>query len=221
MLLWSVHQLQFAAGADNSTVRGLVVNRWFSNGIEVLTGADNCVFEGNFIGTDATGTAALGNNLGLGHGLIDFGGAGTVFAVAAGITLAAVQLLHAATFAATHLAAMHYITRTTPPRLAASMQSLYSALSGGLVMGGTMLLAGSLYESGPGLPFLAMAGLLARSMPDRRSLTAAVAAAAVTATYLLRLPMRGSSGYRRCGGRGEGRDEPTISREFRGSLRSG
>jgi len=73
--------------------------------------------------------------------------------------LAAVQLLHAATFAATHLAAMHYITRTTPPRLAASMQSLYSALSGGLVMGGTMLLAGSLYESGPGLPFLAMAGL--------------------------------------------------------------
>jgi len=73
--------------------------------------------------------------------------------------LAAVQVLHAATFAATHLAAMHYITRTTPPRLAASMQSLYSALSGGLVMGGTMLLAGSLYESGPGLPFLAMAGL--------------------------------------------------------------
>jgi len=73
--------------------------------------------------------------------------------------LAAVQVLHAATFAATHLAAMHYITRTTPPRLAASMQSLYSALSGGLVMGGTMLLAGSLYESGPGLPFLAMSGL--------------------------------------------------------------
>lgn len=73
--------------------------------------------------------------------------------------LAAVQLLHAATFAATHLAAMHYITRTTPPRLAASVQSLYSALSGGLVMGGTMLLAGSLYASGPGLPFLAMAGL--------------------------------------------------------------
>jgi len=73
--------------------------------------------------------------------------------------LAAVQVLHAATFAATHLAAMHYITRTTPPRLAASMQTLYAALLGGLVMGGTMLLAGSLYESGPGLPFLAMAGL--------------------------------------------------------------
>jgi PPP family 3-phenylpropionic acid transporter len=73
--------------------------------------------------------------------------------------LAAVQLLHAATFAATHLAAMHYITRATPARLAASMQSLYAALSGGLAMGGTMLLAGALYESDPGLAFFAMAGL--------------------------------------------------------------
>ncbi|HEY9548792.1 MAG TPA: MFS transporter, partial [Kiloniellaceae bacterium] len=73
--------------------------------------------------------------------------------------LAAVQTLHAATFAATHLAAMHYITRTAPPRLAASMQSLYAALSGGLAMGGTMLLAGALYESDPGLAYFAMAGL--------------------------------------------------------------
>ncbi|MBI1296098.1 hypothetical protein GC175_14185 [bacterium] len=36
--------------------------------------------------------AALGNNLGLGHGLVDFGGAGTVFAVAAGITFAALLI---------------------------------------------------------------------------------------------------------------------------------
>ena len=75
------------------------------------------------------------------------------------VLLGAVQTLHAATFAATHLAAMHFITRATPARLAASMQSLYSALSGGLAMGGTMLLAGTLYESGPGLAFFAMAGL--------------------------------------------------------------
>jgi len=75
------------------------------------------------------------------------------------VLLGAVQILHAATFAATHLAAMHFITRETPARLTGSMQSLYSALSGGLAMGGTMLLAGALYESGPGLAFLAMAGL--------------------------------------------------------------
>ncbi|MGE5768431.1 MAG: MFS transporter, partial [Bacteroidota bacterium] len=73
--------------------------------------------------------------------------------------LGAVQTLHAATFAAMHLAAMHFITRTAPARLAASLQSLYAALSGGLAMRGTMLLAGTLYGSGPGLAFLAMAGL--------------------------------------------------------------
>jgi ammonia channel protein AmtB len=36
--------------------------------------------------------AALGINLGLGHGLVDFGGAGTVFAVSAGITIAALLI---------------------------------------------------------------------------------------------------------------------------------
>ncbi len=73
--------------------------------------------------------------------------------------LALVQTLHAATFAATHLAAMHYITRATPAALSASMQSFYSALSGGLAMGGAMLLAGRLYEAAPGFAFLGMAAL--------------------------------------------------------------
>lgn len=71
--------------------------------------------------------------------------------------LATVQALHAATFAATHLAAMHYITRATPAGLAASMQSFYSALSGGLAMGLAMLLAGRLYEVSPGAAFSGMA----------------------------------------------------------------
>ena len=73
--------------------------------------------------------------------------------------LAAVQTLHAATFAATHLAAMHYITRATPAGLAASMQSFYSALSGGLAMGGAMLLAGRLYEMNPSTAFVGMSVL--------------------------------------------------------------
>ncbi|MEQ8357735.1 MAG: 3-phenylpropionate MFS transporter [Kiloniellaceae bacterium] len=73
--------------------------------------------------------------------------------------LVLVQGLHAATFTVTHLAAMHYITRATPPALSASMQSLYSALSGGLAMGGAMLLAGWLYEAAPGRAFLAMAAI--------------------------------------------------------------
>ena len=73
--------------------------------------------------------------------------------------LVAVQTLHAATFAATHLAAMHFITRATPPGLAASMQSFYSALSGGLAMGGALLLAGRLYEATPASAFAGMAVL--------------------------------------------------------------
>jgi hypothetical protein len=54
---------------------------------------------------------------------------------------------------------MHHITRSTPPRLAATMQSLYSALSGGLAMGGAMLLAAACYEIDPGLAFFAMAAI--------------------------------------------------------------
>jgi PPP family 3-phenylpropionic acid transporter len=73
--------------------------------------------------------------------------------------LTAVQGLHAASFAATHLAAMHHITRSTPPRLAATMQTLNSALSGGLAMGGAMLLAAACYEIDPALAFFAMAAI--------------------------------------------------------------
>ena len=75
------------------------------------------------------------------------------------VLLFAVQSLHAATFAVTHLAAMHYITRATPAGLSASMQSFYSALSGGLAMGGAMLLAGRLYEMSPGAAFSGMSVL--------------------------------------------------------------
>jgi len=51
--------------AGNSTVRGLVINRFHgygSKGIEVDMNSGN-VIEGNFIGTDVTGTVALGNNI--------------------------------------------------------------------------------------------------------------------------------------------------------------
>ena len=91
------------------------------------------------------------------------------------VVLAGVQVLHAATFAATHLASMHFIARTTPPRLAATMQSVNAALSGGLAMGGAMLLAGTLYEQAASLAFFAMAGLtfaaamLAYFVPKMRS----------------------------------------------------
>jgi CSLREA domain-containing protein len=46
--------------AGESTVRGLVINRFAANGIAMLTAGNN-VIAGNFIGTDTTGTVALGN----------------------------------------------------------------------------------------------------------------------------------------------------------------
>ena len=61
--------------------------------------------------------------------------------------LAAVQLLHAATFAAAHLAAVHVIAARAPGGLAATGQSLYASVSGGVLMGAMMLAVGPLYDS--------------------------------------------------------------------------
>ncbi|MCH8814922.1 MAG: hypothetical protein IH957_07470 [Chloroflexi bacterium] len=46
--------------AGNSTVRGLVINRFVGHGIELRTNGGNFV-QGNYIGTDVAGTADLGN----------------------------------------------------------------------------------------------------------------------------------------------------------------
>ncbi len=72
--------------------------------------------------------------------------------------LIAVQFLHAFSFATTHLAAMTFIARRTPPGLLASAQVLHSTVVGtsmGLVTAG----AGGLYEALGGGGFYAMAGL--------------------------------------------------------------
>ncbi len=75
--------------------------------------------------------------------------------------LAAAQVLHGATFGLAHLGAMAWIARAAPGGLAASAQSLYSAVSGGLIMGFAMLASGGLYEALGGSAFYAMAGLSA------------------------------------------------------------
>ncbi len=77
------------------------------------------------------------------------------------VALAAVQWLHALTFGAAHLGAVHFIAERAAPSLQATAQSLYSALSGGLLMGGAMLAAGRLYEIEPAAAFMAMTGLSA------------------------------------------------------------
>jgi hypothetical protein len=54
--------------ADNCTVRGLVINSFQHDGIDVCTNGN--VIEGNFIGTNPTGTAALPNGSGGNGGIV-------------------------------------------------------------------------------------------------------------------------------------------------------
>ena len=61
--------------------------------------------------------------------------------------LAVLQLLHAWSFGAAHLAAMHYIAERIAPDLSATAQSLYSGVVWGLFLGGGLFAAGLLFQS--------------------------------------------------------------------------
>ncbi len=78
------------------------------------------------------------------------GAAGGVRWVLTGATddlsvLMLLQTLHAFTFGAAHLGAVHYIDVNIPTELSATAQSLYAAVVMGLAMGTMMILAGHLY----------------------------------------------------------------------------
>ncbi len=55
--------LRLYAGSDNSTIRGLVLQGFTQDAIDVTTSGNT--IRGNYIGTNAAGTAAAGNNNGL------------------------------------------------------------------------------------------------------------------------------------------------------------
>jgi PPP family 3-phenylpropionic acid transporter len=75
--------------------------------------------------------------------------------------LIAVQVLHAGTFAAAHLAAMHFLAQAVPARASASAQALYSAIAAGAGMALAMSGAGALYALAGAGAFLAMAAMAA------------------------------------------------------------
>lgn len=75
--------------------------------------------------------------------------------------LVPLQLLHALTFGATHIGAMHFIGRAVPQVQAGTAQALYASVTGGIAMGGAMLLAGPLYAAYAGRAYWAMAALAA------------------------------------------------------------
>ena len=90
--------------------------------------------------------------------------------------LVPLQILHAGTFAATHLGAMHWIGRYVPDHQAGTAQALFSTASSGIGMGGAILLSGWLYPAFGSAAYLGMtalcliggvAALTLRAMPKR------------------------------------------------------
>ena len=71
--------------------------------------------------------------------------------------LAPAQALHALTFGAAHLGAIHFIARYAAPGQAATAQALYATLVGSLGLGSLMFVSGQLYERVAGGAFFAMA----------------------------------------------------------------
>jgi MFS transporter, PPP family, 3-phenylpropionic acid transporter len=115
--------------------------------------------------------------------LMMLGGAGGIlrWSLTAFVTslpaLVLVQPLHALTFAAAHLGAMHYIARAVPEHRAGTAQTLYATITGGIGLGLASALAGALYATWGGATYFVMAAmagagaLLAwRAAPQRQAL---------------------------------------------------
>ena len=71
------------------------------------------------------------------------------------------QSLHAFTFGATHLGAMHFITETVAPSHSASAQAIYAAFVAGIAMGIASFFSGLLYAQFGGQAYFAMAAAAA------------------------------------------------------------
>ncbi len=74
---------------------------------------------------------------------------------------ALLQTLHALSFGAAHLAAIHFLTHAVPEDRSATAQGLYAAVVAGLVMGSVTIACGPLYGVLGGEAYAVMAGLAA------------------------------------------------------------
>jgi PPP family 3-phenylpropionic acid transporter len=72
---------------------------------------------------------------------------------------AILQTLHAMSFGAAHLAAIHFLTHAVPEDRSATAQGLFSAVVAGLVMGTATLLCGPLYARLGGEAYAVMAAM--------------------------------------------------------------
>ena len=73
--------------------------------------------------------------------------------------LVVLQALHAFTFGATHLGAIHYISDTVAPNQSATAQSLYAVAVSGVGMAIGLALSGKLYATFSGGAYFVMAGV--------------------------------------------------------------
>jgi PPP family 3-phenylpropionic acid transporter len=89
------------------------------------------------------------------------------------------QILHAGTFGAQHLAAMMVLGRIVPPAQAGTTQALYVALGAGLPIGALTLASGPLYAKFGGGGYLVMAAMGAAAVPAVLALGAALTSAGV------------------------------------------
>ena len=86
---------------------------------------------------------------------------------------ALLQILHAMSFGAAHLAAIHFLTHAVPEDRAATAQGLYAAVVAGLVMGSVTIACGPLYrmlggEAYGAMALLALVGTAAAILLRRR-----------------------------------------------------
>ena len=72
---------------------------------------------------------------------------------------ALLQTLHAMSFGAAHLAAIHFLTHAVPEDRAATAQGVYAAIVAGLVLGTVTIASGPLYRAFAGGAYAAMAVL--------------------------------------------------------------
>ncbi|KUO62818.1 MAG: hypothetical protein APF80_03835 [Alphaproteobacteria bacterium BRH_c36] len=69
------------------------------------------------------------------------------------------QLTHALTFGASHLAAIRYISESVDVRLSGTAQALYATIAMGVAMGAATLLSGTYFPEMAGRTYLLMAGV--------------------------------------------------------------
>jgi PPP family 3-phenylpropionic acid transporter len=75
------------------------------------------------------------------------------------VVLVPLQLLHGATYGASHIGAMHFIHDAVPRDKSGSAQALYATVAAGIAMGSSTLIAGWLYPRAGSLTYLAMAAI--------------------------------------------------------------